>query len=210
MRELAHDLKNSLGILLLLLDVSRRAGDATAAGLAAQLAQLIGRLRAQIEQAEAELGGRAAPEPERLATDRVVGYVGACFAATLPASVRLELAVTVGLPAVALSAVGLERVLGNLLANARESLPLAGGSLRVTAHLATAGRAVVLTVADTGAGLPPEVLALLGEPGLTTKAAGHGVGLGSVKRQVEQAGGSLALTSVVGAGTQVTVTLPVA
>lgn len=204
-----HDLKNSLGVLVLLLDLSRHAGNevATARQLA-QTGQVIARLRAQLDAAAAELAGRPAPVTERLAADRVVNYVAANFAATLPPTVRLVLEVTVGLPAVALGAVEFERLLANLLINAGQALPPAGGVLRVTAHRAADGQAVVVSVADTGVGMAPEMVARLGEATVTTRPEGHGVGWLSVVHLVRQAGGGLAVESAPGVGTCVTVTLP--
>jgi len=67
-----------------------------------------------------------------------------------------------------------------------------------------------VAVADTGAGMPPEVLARVGEPFFTTKPAGKGTGLGlTMARQfAERAGGTLRIESAPGQGTTVTLWLP--
>jgi signal transduction histidine kinase len=71
-----------------------------------------------------------------------------------------------------------------------------------------AGRAV-LTVADRGVGMPPEVLARLGEPFFTTRGdRGSGLGVGICMRIVEEHGGTLTFRSTVGDGTTATVGLP--
>jgi signal transduction histidine kinase len=71
------------------------------------------------------------------------------------------------------------------------------------------GRAVV-TVADRGVGMPPEVLARLGEPFFTTRGdRGSGLGVGICMRIVEEHGGTLTFRSAVGAGTTAIVSLPI-
>jgi signal transduction histidine kinase len=205
-----HDLKNSVGVLLLLLDVSRRAGKAgEAARLAAQLIEVIRRLRTQLDQAEAavsaERGARngSVPLTERVAPDQVVNYVAAVHAQVVPANVRVVTELTTSLPPVAMAGVDLERCLGNLLKNAVEALGADGGTVTVRAHPAAGGRGVVISVTDTGCGLAPEVL---GQPGFTTKPNGHGLGLASVRALVGAAG-TLSIASVPGQGTTVTLVL---
>lgn len=69
--------------------------------------------------------------------------------------------------------------------------------------------AAVLTVTDHGAGMPPEVLARLGEPFFTTRGdRGSGLGVGICRRIVEEHGGTLTFSSVVGRGTTARVRLP--
>ena len=66
-----------------------------------------------------------------------------------------------------------------------------------------------LTIADRGEGMPPDVLARLGEPFFTTRGdRGSGLGVGICKRIVEEHGGRLEFTSEVGRGTTARVTLP--
>lgn len=76
----------------------------------------------------------------------------------------------------------MEHVLTNLLANAMQALPESGGSITLTARTAPpkperAGPHVEINVADTGPGIPPEVVARIFEPFYTTKAS-EGTGLG--------------------------------
>src|SRR5207244_4111306 len=70
------------------------------------------------------------------------------------------------------------------------------------------GQALV-QVRDQGSGMPPEVLARLGEPFFTTKERGSGLGLGISRRVVDEHGGRLEVQSQPGQGTSVTVLLPV-
>ena len=95
----------------------------------------------------------------------------------------------------------------NLLLNALEALP-EGGRVRVT--LERRGAAVELRIHDNGPGFPAEVLARPGEPFVTTKAHGTGLGLFMARRLVEGAGGRLTIESTPGAGATVTLHLPLA
>jgi CheY-like chemotaxis protein len=83
-----------------------------------------------------------------------------------------------------------------------------GGTLRIEVD-EHAGR-VRLAVADTGQGMPPEVLEHVFEPFFTTKTAGRGTGLGLATCYgiVSQLGGQIAVTSLLGAGSTFTVLLP--
>jgi signal transduction histidine kinase len=72
----------------------------------------------------------------------------------------------------------------------------------------TAG--VAIEVQDTGRGIPPETLLLVGQPFFTTRTEGTGLGLATARRFVEQHGGRLDLRSSVGEGTSVRIWLPAA
>jgi two-component system sensor histidine kinase RegB len=72
------------------------------------------------------------------------------------------------------------------------------------------GENVRFAIEDRGAGMPPEVLARVGEPFFTTKPPGRGMGLGVflARAVVERQGGSLRLRSTVGEGTTAQLELP--
>ena len=70
------------------------------------------------------------------------------------------------------------------------------------------GDALVLTIADDGPGIPDDVKPRLFEPYLSTKTKGTGLGLAICRRAVEDLGGTIAVESRSGAGTTVTVRLP--
>lgn len=83
-----------------------------------------------------------------------------------------------------------------------------GGEIEVAVEERAPGKAV-LTVADRGAGMTPEVLARLGEPFFSTRGErGSGLGVGICRRIVEEHGGTLTFDSAVGKGTTARVQLP--
>jgi signal transduction histidine kinase/ActR/RegA family two-component response regulator len=107
----------------------------------------------------------------------------------------------------------IERVLMNLVVNARDAQP-GGGEIAIeTRREVRAGRPLVkLVVSDRGPGMPAHVLAHAFEPFFTTKTNGTGSGLGlaTVYGLVSQLGGQVLMSSEVGAGTRIEVELPMA
>lgn len=102
----------------------------------------------------------------------------------------------------------LKQVLLNLMLNARDAMP-AGGMLVI--GVSQEGERAVLSVRDTGTGIPPEVLPRIYDAFFTTKAEVSGVGLGlSVTYGiVQQHKGTIDVRSTPGAGTEFIVRLPV-
>jgi two-component system NtrC family sensor kinase len=113
----------------------------------------------------------------------------------------------------------LELALLNLAVNARDAMP-SGGTLTITAkpivlrgkagEEGLSGEFIAIRVADTGHGIPPDVLRQVFEPFFTTKEAGKGTGLGlsQVYGFARQSGGAATITSTPRRGTAVTLFLP--
>ena len=112
----------------------------------------------------------------------------------------------------------LEHAILNLVINARDAMP-DGGSVRIkTANLDTsdaditiegiAGSVVMISVSDTGVGMPESVRLQAFDPFFTTKPAGTGLGLSHVYGLVKQSGGETRIDSHVGQGTTVSIYLP--
>ena len=116
----------------------------------------------------------------------------------------------------------LEAALTNLAINARDAMPMGGRLTIATAnrHVEARGAAadgelksgdyVVLTVADTGSGIPPDIIGRVFEPFFTTKAVGKGSGLGlsMIYGFAKQSDGHVEIESEVDRGTTVRVYLP--
>jgi len=89
-------------------------------------------------------------------------------------------------------AAALRDAVSNLLLNALQATP-PGGS--VTMRAAAEGEALVVTVSDTGRGVPDELADKIWEPFFTTKQRGTGLGLAIARRRLEEAGGSVRLVT---------------
>jgi signal transduction histidine kinase len=104
----------------------------------------------------------------------------------------------------------LKHVFLNLFQNATQAMPR-GGALSVKAALTGEGR-VSVTVSDQGAGIPPDHLAQIFDPFFTTKETkeGTGLGLSIAYGVIKRHGGDIRVESLVGSGTSVYITLPIA
>ncbi len=127
------------------------------------------------------------------------------FRLLLPENIECYRNVWLNLWPVTLEAMVVERLLRNLLTNAREAMPQ-GGTLTVHLQNITVpdhptpglyppglkpGRYVRLVVADTGGGIPPQVQAQLFRHLITTKAQGTGLGLKTVSELLWCGGGDI-------------------
>lgn len=101
----------------------------------------------------------------------------------------------------------LKQVFINILKNAIDAMP-DGGLIRLQVVCPDEDH-VTVQVIDNGCGIPPERLPVLGEPFYTTKEKGTGLGLMVSYRIIENHQGTIEITSEVGRGTEVSVTLPV-
>ncbi|MBD2439730.1 response regulator [Nostoc sp. FACHB-110] len=141
---------------------------------------------------------------------------------TLPKSIEVRLDLSHDLWMVSGDSTQLHQVLMNLCVNARDAMP-DGGSLTITTENlwidanyvqmnldAKVGPYIVISVCDTGIGVPEEILDRIFEPFFTTKAVGQGTGLGlsTVLGIVKSHGGFVSVQSQVGNGTCFRVYLP--
>ena len=127
----------------------------------------------------------------------------AAFSVAIPDDVKIsnqtddELTVVVDSPKI-------KRVLINLLQNAIDAMPK-GGSITITSKETHPD--LELSVSDTGAGIPEEIMNRIWEPLFTTKPKGMGFGLAICKKIVEAHGGSITVDSEVGLDTVFTIKL---
>lgn len=141
---------------------------------------------------------------------------------TFPKLLTYEIDIAPDLWTVQANSTQLHQVLINLCVNARDAMPHYG-TLRLSAANieideffartqldAQVGPYVVFTVADTGMGIPPDVLDKIFEPFFTTKEIGRGTGLGlsTASGIIKSHGGFITVVSEVGQGTEFKVYLP--
>lgn len=123
--------------------------------------------------------------------------------------VEIALDLAEDLPAVRFSHDDLEHVVLNLINNSLEALCDDGCRIVISTRPDGPGRAL-LTVADDGPGISPEMLDKVQEPFFSTKAGGTGLGLAIVRSLAWQNGGSFEIASRPGEGTRATVELRIA
>jgi len=220
---IAHDFNNILGAILGFGEMALRAAP-KGSRLAGDLESILtagGRGRALVGRLLAfsrSVVGERAP----VHVERVVREALDLVSAKLPPGVTVHARLHAGRAAILGDATQVHQVVTNLATNAVHAMP-AGGTLRVelanvrveAPRAATIGglavaEYVVLTVADTGAGIPPEIMERIFDPFFTTKEIGSGTGLGLslVHGIVTELGGGIDLITKVGAGTTFTVYLP--
>jgi PAS domain S-box-containing protein len=100
----------------------------------------------------------------------------------------------------------LKRILSNLTNNAIQAMETEGGKLKIKAYKDKNG--FILTVHDTGVGIPEEVKPNIFTPLFTTKSKGQGFGLAVVKRMTEALNGTVTFESEQGTGTTFTIRIP--
>jgi two-component system NtrC family sensor kinase len=113
------------------------------------------------------------------------------------------------LPQVSVDPGEIRSVINNLAVNAADAMP-AGGRLTITTFVEADFGMVVISVADTGAGISEENMGKIFEPFFTTKGKGQGTGLGlaMVYGVIQRHGGLISVESKVGEGTKFTIKLP--
>lgn len=119
-------------------------------------------------------------------------------------------------PPAAIAASKFQRVLLNLLTNARQAIG-ERGSIIIKLAFDSQQSQVVVTLKDTGCGIQPEVLPKIFDKFFTTKSGpdssgkgGTGLGLSLCREIIETAGGRIRVESAIGKGTAFTIRLPVA
>jgi signal transduction histidine kinase len=157
--------------------------------------------------------GRGDPSPARVVDPaEVVESFAPMLRKALGQSHPLALRCEPGTGRVLVDRAQLERVVLNLVLNARDAMPRGGSvGLRVAEEPIDGGPLhVVIEVSDTGVGMDAETRARLFEPFFTTKPEGEGTGIGMavVYRVVERAGGFVHVDSAPGNGTRIRVVLP--
>jgi predicted ATPase/signal transduction histidine kinase/CheY-like chemotaxis protein len=220
---IAHDFNNILGAILGYGEIARRAapkGSQLAGDLASIMTAgergraLVGRL---LTFSRSVVGERVPVHVERVVREALD-----VVSAKLPPGVTVQAQLHAGRATILGDATQVHQVATNLATNAIHAMS-AGGTLRVEVANArveapraatigglAVGEYVVLTVADTGAGIAPEILERIFDPFFTTKEVGTGTGLGLslVHGIVTQIGGAIDVASTVGSGSTFTVYLP--
>jgi len=216
----AHDFNNLLTVIQgnaeFLLDSAQTEADLHAAQAIDRSVERGTRLVRQV----LAFSRRQGVKPEVIGLHRRSEELAELLSRSLRGDIRLTTAIPEDIWSVECDAGELELALLNLCVNARDAMPN-GGAVRLEARNVDAaiaapfdheldGEYVALSVADSGTGISPDVLARVFEPFFTTKEVGKGTGLGlsQVHGFAQQAGGRATIRSEVGIGTTVTIYLP--
>lgn len=213
---LAHEIRNPLGIV-------RAAAQMLASeAKAPELQEYTTVIRQEVDRVEKliqELLDYARPRHlalQPLALGPLVADVAArlqSYAAPRQATIATDIAPD--LPLVQGDAERLRQCLVNLIMNAVQAMPR-GGSVAIrcqpSAPASSAGdaapAAVTIAISDQGEGIAPDDLGRIFEPFFSTKAQGAGLGLAVVQQIVQEHGGEIGVTSIVGQGSTFTTRLP--
>jgi two-component system cell cycle sensor histidine kinase/response regulator CckA len=221
---IAHDLNNALAPILMSVELLReKLPDDRSSHLLDVLAHSAQHGASLVRQvlafARGVEGERAELQLRHIIRD-VVQLVGE----TIPRSITIRSEAPADLWPLRGDATQLSQILVNLCVNARDAMPK-GGQLTIRAQNlvvddalarahsgASPGPHVVLSVADTGAGIAPEIMDRIFDPFFTTKPVGKGTGLGlsTVLGLVRSHGGFLQVQSQVGEGTEFRLHFPAA
>ena len=123
----------------------------------------------------------------------------------LPKNIKVKVEITDEARIIRADSYYLNRILYNLVTNALQAMPT-GGNLTIEAH--KEAEDTVLSVKDTGVGIPKEIQDKMFTLMFTTKSKGQGFGLPVVKRMTESLGGTVSFESQEGKGTTFTIRLP--
>ncbi len=212
---IAHDFNNILSIILsystiLLADLP----PGTPAVEDVQEIHTAGERAARLTRQLLAFSRRQVLEPRVVDLNEVVLGMDKMTRRLLGEDIRLKTELSPTLGRVKVDVGQFEQVLLNLAVNARDAMPNGGTLTIASANVDTGspigGRCVRLSVSDTGAGMDEATRQRAFEPFFTTKANGKGTGLGlaTVFGVIEQSGGRISVSSVLGRGTTFVVHLP--
>ncbi|MBM1171219.1 response regulator [Microvirga arabica] len=211
----AHDFNNLLMAVLGSLDLaSRRAPDDPRLTRLLQNATYAAERGASLTQRLLSFSRQRDLRLQAVDVNQVIAGMGDLLTRTLGGVIRIERQLTDELWTAMVDPDQLELAILNLCINARDAMAENGVLTLSTRNEAVeegritdlaGGDYVVIAVADTGTGIPPEVLARVLEPFFTTKEVGKGTGLGlpMVYGLAQQSGGTVTIHSTVGVGTTV-------
>lgn len=127
-----------------------------------------------------------------------------------PAYIKVTTNISSGLPRVLVNATQIEQVIGNLLTNAYQAMPIAG-KLYIKAEIDTDSveeEFIKITMEDSGEGIAQDDIERIFEPLFTTKAKGIGLGLAVSKKIIDANHGRIEVESQPGKGSTFTLQLP--
>ncbi len=205
-----HEIRNplsSIGLNLELLEEELQEKPEEVRSLVSAVRREVDRL-VRLSEEYLRVARLPSPRMERDDLKQTVSDIARFAAAELAQSnCTLELDFDESLPTVLFDGAQIRQALLNLIRNAREAMP-SGGSIAIALH--GEGMGVILSVSDTGSGIPSDILARVFDPFFSTKGEGTGLGLAIVKQIVESHGGVIRCERPSEGGTRFAIELPIA
>jgi len=210
----AHDFNNLLTVVQLEVAMLRlrAASDSVVLGHVESIAEVVERAAALTGQLRA-FGRRDVSSAERVNVAAAIRAVTPLLRRLVGDHIHVQVEADRDVGWVMLDRSHFEQILLNLAANARDAMT-AGGTLSITASAGVdeatdGGRSVTITVRDDGSGMSRETQEHLFEPFFTTRQTdgGTGLGLATVYGIVNRAGGTIAVNSTLGEGSEFLVSL---
>lgn len=206
----AHELASPLStIAVIAKDLSRQLEQAELPEAVLEDVRLIrselDHCRRILNEMRSAAGGAAGEEMQAVSVSRLLEE--ALTGLRHPSQVQLSLPPEIATRSLQIPLVATSQAIRGVIRNAFDASP---ADAQVVLRVEEERAGIALKVIDKGSGMPPEVLARIGEPFFTTKEPGQGMGLGLflAKNVLNRLGGELQLKSAAGEGTTATIYLP--
>jgi signal transduction histidine kinase len=212
-RQVAHDIKNPLTPIQLSAEHVHRINADHGRPLSPVVDECVHAILTQVSllrQIASEFSSFASSptaRPEPTALHELFEEVVAPYRTGLAGRIRITIDTAPTLPAALIDRTLFSRAVTNVIENALHAMP---GTGQLTIRAAAQDQSIVVEIADTGVGMDADAIARIFEPYFSTKATGTGLGLTIAKRNIELAGGTIAVSSARGVGSTVTIHVPVA
>ncbi len=219
---IAHDLNNVLAPIVMAIDILKKKTTDKASQKMLDTLESSAQRGADIVKQVLAFARGIEGERILLQPKHLIGEVAKIIKETFPRSIDIRTEVPKNLWTISADPTQIHQVLLNICVNARDAMP-DGGTLTISAENifidenyskmhseAKSGPTVMITISDTGVGIPPKILNMIFEPFFTTKEIGKGTGLGlsTVHAIMKSHGGFIDVYSEVGLGTTFKIYFP--
>jgi signal transduction histidine kinase len=212
-RQVAHDIKNPLTPIQLSAEHVQRINVDHGRPLSPVVDECVHAILTQVSllrQLASEFSSFASSptaRPEPTALPELFEEVVAPYRTGLTGRISITIQAESSLPLAFIDRTLFARAVTNVIENALHAMP---GTGQLTIRATAQDPSIVVEITDTGVGMDADAIARIFEPYFSTKARGTGLGLTIAKRNIELAGGTIAVTSARGVGSTVTIRVPVA
>ena len=220
----AHDFNNILTVITNGVALAKREAELGAVSAHLDTIALAAERAADLCRQMLAYTGKTALAPESLDLSALVAELAGMLEVSIARKARLVRHLAPALPPLLGDATQIRQVVMNLVVNASEAIPAAGGTIDVSTGMGTydaaafarsaaggdpkGGTYVFVEVGDDGAGMDAATIARMFDPFFTTKFVGRGLGMATVLGIVRGHGGAIDVESTPGKGTRIRVFFP--